>query len=572
MIKIATILMLNLFIASFVFAQPAMFSDNFEGGTVSPEWGLYWAGEENVTSIPMASAPIALETGGDYVALIHDLDASYNGAAIILAGDVSAKNYSIEGDVYCYANHPEGSAYTGLVVYADSAAGIYIKLVADFDQDQRLRLYNNKIDMMTFQYTFDKVFKTENVPGGIPAEDGWHKMKVEVQTIDDSTTAFWCYFDGEMLAGCPIYDTSIHQLDSGQFGLYAFQMDSDGVPGYFDNIEVKPLASVIFSEDFESGTASEQWGLYRANEETVVAVANATAPVVLENGGNYAGFLQDADGTYNGAAIALAGETTLANYSIEGDVYCYVNHSGGSAYTGLVAYADSAAGVYIKLVADFDQDQRLRLYNNKIDMTTFQYTFDHVFTAADIAGGIPTEDGWHQMKVEVQTVNDSTTAFWCYFDGEMLAGCPIYDTSKHQLDAGRFGLYAFQMDADGIAGYFDNIVVKASEQPTSVPPAPFVFREMEIKEYHLLQNFPNPFNPTTTISYRLEAFGFVELTVFDMLGREVRNLVQCNQAPGYYTVQWDALNEAGQRMPSGVYVYTLKTPGFTENRKMLLMK
>lgn len=572
MIKFATILMLNLLIASFVFAQPASFSDNFEGGTVRPEWGLYWAGEENVTAIPMASAPTALETGGDYVALIHDADASYNGAAIILAGDLASKDYSIEGDVYCYVNHPGGSAYTGLVAYADSAAGIYIKLVADFDGDQRLRLYNNKIDVATFQYTFDKVFKTADVPGGIPTADGWHKMKVEVQTINDSTTAFWCYFDGEMLAGCPIYDTSKHQLTAGQFGMYAFQMDSDGVPGYFDNIEVKPLPAVIFSEDFESGTASEAWGLYRANEETVIAVASTTAPVALAEAGNSIGFLQDADGTYNGAAIALAGETTLANYSIEGDVYCYVNHPGGSAYTGLVAYADSASGIYIKLVADFDGDQRLRLYNNKIDVATFQYTFDKVFKAADVPGGIPTEDGWHKMKVEVQTINDSTTAYWCYFDGEMLAGCPIYDTSKHQLDAGRFGLYAFQMDTDGVAGYFDNIVVAAFEQPTRVSPAPFVFREMEAQEFHLLQNFPNPFNPTTTLAYRLETSGLVELTIFDMLGREVKNLVQGHQAPGYYTVQWDALNESGQRMPSGVYVYMLKTPGFTENRKMLLMK
>lgn len=571
MIKLSTIFAL-FFLATLAFSQPAILSDNFEGGQVNPAWGLYWPNEENVTSIPMASAPLALENGGDYVAMIHDADASYNGASIILAGDVALTDYSIEGDVFCYANHPGGSAYTGLVVYADSAAGVYIKLVADFDQDQRLRLYNNKINVETFQYTFDHKFTADDVPGGIPAEDGWHKMKVAVQTISDSTTAFWCYFDGEMLAGCPIYDTSIHQMDSGQFGMYAFQMDADGVPGYFDNIEAKPLPSTIFAEDFESGTASDAWGLYRANEETVVAVESATAPVALENSGNYVGFLQDPDGTYNGAAIALAGETSLANYSIEGDVFCYANHSGGSAYTGLVAYADSSAGVYIKMVADFDQDQRLRLYNNKINVETFQYTFDHKFTADDIPGGIPTEDGWHQMKIEVQTINDSTTAYWCYFDGEMLAGCPVYDTSIHQLDAGQFGLYAFQMDADGIAGYFDNIVVQAFEPTTSVSPAPFEFREVAVRDYHLLQNFPNPFNPKTTIAYRLESSGFVELTVFDMLGREVKKLVQANQAPGYHSVQWDALNNAGQRMPSGMYIYVLKAPGFTETRKMLLMK
>jgi len=561
--------LINLIITA-AWCQPAIFSDNFETGVVNPAWGLYWPNEENLTVIPMSAAPAALETGGDYVALIHDVDASYNGAAILLAGAGAAQNYSIEGDVYCYANHPGGSAYTGLVVYADSAAGIYIKLVADFDRDQRLRLYNNKINTTTMQYTFDHVFKTADVPGGIPATDGWHKMKIEVQTVNDSTTAYWCYFDGEILAGCPVYDTSIHQMDAGQFGLYAFQMDADGIPGFFDNIEVKPLGSTIFTEDFESELAA--WGLYRKNEENVVPVEAATLPVALENAGSYVGLLQDADASYNGAAIALAGETSLANYAIEGDVFCYVNHPGGSAYTGLVVYADSSAGIYIKLVADFDGDQRLRLYNNKLNPTTFQYTFDRVFKAADVPGGIPTQDGWHKMKIEVQTVNDSTTAYWCYFDGEMLAGGPVYDTSVHQMDSGQFGLYAFQMDTDGIAGYFDNISVTPFTPPTSVPPAPIAFGEISVKEFHLQQNFPNPFNPTTTISYKLDAPGLVELTVFDMLGREVKTLVQSFQIPGYHTVTWDAQDATGQRVPSGVYLYTLKTAGFLETRKMLLMK
>ena len=77
----------------------------------------------------------------------------------------------------------------------------------------------------------------------------------------------------------------------------------------FSSILIFPAYSQteLFSEDFESGTASSEWGLFWANEETVQAVPMDSAPVALVNGGSYCGFLQDADGTFTGAAMALAG-------------------------------------------------------------------------------------------------------------------------------------------------------------------------------------------------------------------------------------------------------------------------
>jgi uncharacterized protein (TIGR03790 family) len=85
--------------------------------------------------------------------------------------------------------------------------------------------------------------------------------------------------------------------------------------------------------------------------------------------------------------------------------------------------------------------------------------------------------------------------------------------------------------------------------------------------YKLEQNYPNPFNPTTTINYSLKNDGFVTLKVYDILGREVTNLVDQNQKTGYHTVIFNASN-----LPSGVYIYTLRTSGFTSSKKMLLVK
>ncbi|TFH52863.1 MAG: T9SS type A sorting domain-containing protein [Candidatus Zixiibacteriota bacterium] len=80
-------------------------------------------------------------------------------------------------------------------------------------------------------------------------------------------------------------------------------------------------------------------------------------------------------------------------------------------------------------------------------------------------------------------------------------------------------------------------------------------------------NFPNPFNPSTTIGYDLKEAADVRLTVFDLLGRQVATLVNAHQNAGRYSVNF----EAGA-MPSGVYFYRLETLEFSDMKKMMLLK
>ncbi len=83
----------------------------------------------------------------------------------------------------------------------------------------------------------------------------------------------------------------------------------------------------------------------------------------------------------------------------------------------------------------------------------------------------------------------------------------------------------------------------------------------------LFSNYPNPFNPTTTISYQIPKAGNVQIKVYDVLGKEVALLVNEQKEPGRYTVQFDASN-----LPSGLYFYRMQSGNFTDVRKMLLMK
>jgi hypothetical protein len=90
--------------------------------------------------------------------------------------------------------------------------------------------------------------------------------------------------------------------------------------------------------------------------------------------------------------------------------------------------------------------------------------------------------------------------------------------------------------------------------------------------YELWQNYPNPFNSSTTITYRVPKDSRVELTIYDILGREVRTLLSGVQRAGTYRVQWDSQNSHGHSVSSGVYFYRFRGGSYVETRKLVVLK
>jgi hypothetical protein len=88
----------------------------------------------------------------------------------------------------------------------------------------------------------------------------------------------------------------------------------------------------------------------------------------------------------------------------------------------------------------------------------------------------------------------------------------------------------------------------------------------------LYQNLPNPFNPTTVISYELADAGEVELRIYNARGALVKVLERAYRPAGRYDITWDATNERGRRVASGVYFYHLQTPASSRTKKMILLK
>jgi len=90
--------------------------------------------------------------------------------------------------------------------------------------------------------------------------------------------------------------------------------------------------------------------------------------------------------------------------------------------------------------------------------------------------------------------------------------------------------------------------------------------------FALLANYPNPFNPATTISYQLPTTAQVSLSIYNTTGQRVRDLVRQVQAAGSYSVPWDGRDDAGSTVSAGAYFYRLEAGGFRQTRRMVLLK
>lgn len=147
-------------------------------------------------------------------------------------------------------------------------------------------------------------------------------------------------------------------------------------------------------------------------------------------------------------------------------------------------------------------------------------------------------------------------------EGEhFLADLPFKITNPENVIPGRIIL------VDGNRHRLDNVEIEMiNENAPSLP-----------LDYLLTQNFPNPFNPSTSIKFQVPGSCFVTLKLYNMLGEEVRTLFSGQVMRGNYTVVWDGTNEMGNRLSSGTYIYRLTAAGggeetFVKVRKMILLK
>ena len=117
------------------------------------------------------------------------------------------------------------------------------------------------------------------------------------------------------------------------------------------------------------------------------------------------------------------------------------------------------------------------------------------------------------------------------------------------------------LDYESIPGVF-YILETMSYSETNILPG----------EFQLAQNYPNPFNPVTTIHYDLPENSHVKITIFDMLGGEVKTLINKTQDAGSRSVIWNATNDYGKSVSAGIYLYQIEAGEHLQTKKMVLLK
>ncbi len=114
-----------------------------------------------------------------------------------------------------------------------------------------------------------------------------------------------------------------------------------------------------------------------------------------------------------------------------------------------------------------------------------------------------------------------------------------------------------------IGFYIDTLLTLKYSQLTNINHTNQIIK----KEYELFQNFPNPFNPKTVISYQLAVSNNVSIKVYDVLGNEIKTLVNEKQNSGSYKIGFD-----GSNLPSGIYFYKFISGSFSDTKRMILLK
>ena len=277
-----------------------------------------------------------------------------------------------------------------------------------------------------------------------------------------------------------------------------------------------------------------------------------------------------------GVAQSWSGDVEWTDYTYEANVYFPYNGTPGSMFVDYYALEfrvdTSGNTAAYQFMASFDTlsylEPLMRFRKRPVESPANPITIQE-WSADIIPGGVPKEAGWHKLAVKADG-----NQFWFYFDDQEMPGCPYSDTTTTTalLTKGPIGVYVFKMNFMG--NVLDTTYICVDDiKVTSIATA----IEDEIvgispHSYLLRQNYPNPFNPITNIEFDLKESQTVSLIIYNLAGKKIKTLVDGTLSSGLKNVIWDATDEAGNKVTSGVYFYTLKTHEWSDTKRMTLIK
>ena len=234
------------------------------------------------------------------------------------------------------------------------------------------------------------------------------------------------------------------------------------------------------------------------------------------------------------------------NYLLESEVVGDTTFPNGETYTVVDGFG-AGFGTYVR-----QQGSRVLSYNS--EDTTEHAIYDFAAEPGDTISGLEW-GGFIVLDEKSSTEFYGRTLTQWTFCIDFVLWVTVIDS---------IGLYRVDFEPGVLIYSFQGAIVHGVQYGTITgivenPTVPMMIQ--------LYQNYPNPFNPTTTIGFSLPTSSDVSLKIFNLLGEEVATLVSGRVDAGTHAIQWDATVQA-----SGVYFYRLRAGGFTETRKLVLMR
>jgi len=466
----------------------------------------------------------------------------YDNLFCVFAGDLNNGAYP----------DPPYSSKSGTVYYfSDPAAG---KFIVEWENLNNHAYVENNLCVdttITFQAVFDAfnkcvTFNYKDVGIG----DYGKGTVIGVQPLKDDTLGVQYYGGGFPRDGYPDNESAVKIYKRGSRLVDQYYDYDDTIP--FQWTEINTIGTALLREQF-----SASWGSPDTDD-------GSAGPIYMGMSFNFY------DQTFDSINIGVNGQCSFT------DPIDWITTAG----YGLTIPGMGWDNILCPLAADI---MAAEAYPNA-PYNTATGTIYYYHDAAANLFIIEYEKLTNHHYVVNNACVDTTVTFQVILDGN---------------DGSIYFYYKDQGLADHVAAERATIGIQPSKDGTlgvqyyggNVPEGGFPTDEMGIKffrrtgtsveldqaaqplAYKLRQNFPNPFNPTTTIQFSLKDHGFVSLQIFNILGQEVRTLISENMEAGLHQIQWDGRNDSNIRVPSGIYFYKLKAKdAYSQTRKMLLLK
>ena len=348
------------------------------------------------------------------------------------------------------------------------------------------------------------------------------------------------------------------------------------------------ITNIKFQNNMARGWRTPgQWPRYRGKGGGIFIVNSDPVITNVEITDNYAG--EDGGGVY-----LLYSSASFTDFTISGNIGSGSLQKGGGVSCESTPNATFTEGIIADNVGPY-LGGGIAVSPAMYDSSSFHVELTNVLiqnnTSRQWGGGIYGS----YMSLSGCTIKENSAELQgggIYSEGEIFFSsndrCNIYEnTIEDSIDVGND--IAISTNYYGYAQSFLEVIIDTFtvREPTEFHATPidsFLFDilvgldqlslddELIPTQFALHPPYPNPFNQITTIQYDMPKDGFVNITIYDMMGRQVKALINGSQVAGYKSIQWNATNNLGEPVSAGMYIYMIQAGQFKQARKMLLLK